>query len=238
MGKLSKVAKKIADAILIKEDFDDDYDEDDEYIKELEEKAKRNKKNSEKEVKNRSSNNSDKKKSFSNRNNDDKPTLKFTRGGKNSSKSDVVKSSKEASRNSFNQKSTYSNSYFPRKLKDAREYDRGYSEEKPVKRRSSSRVNDDYSQINLFKVRNFADAQYVCDMILDGNAIIVDFGGIDGALAQRIMDFIVGCLYSIEGNINSISNTVYLFSPENVDISGEYINMLKKDSYGMPLYNK
>ena len=39
--------------------------------------------------------------------------------------------------------------------------------------------------------------------------------------ARRLIDFLTGVAYSIDGNLRKISNTVYLITPNNVDVSGE-----------------
>ena len=43
--------------------------------------------------------------------------------------------------------------------------------------------------------------------------------GFDPDDAQRIMDFISGCIYAINGKYHQISKYIFIFTPENVDIS-------------------
>ena len=48
--------------------------------------------------------------------------------------------------------------------------------------------------------------------------------GFDPDDAQRIMDFISGCIYAINGKYHQIAKYIFIFSPENVDISGDSLS--------------
>ena len=55
--------------------------------------------------------------------------------------------------------------------------------------------------------------------------------------SQRIMDFISGCIYSIKGQYHQISKYIFIFTPENVDISGDPLG-LDGSSAKMPTINR
>ena len=48
----------------------------------------------------------------------------------------------------------------------------------------------------------------------------------DLELAQRIIDFISGATFAINGNLQKISNYIFLVTPTNVDISGDLQDLL------------
>ena len=50
--------------------------------------------------------------------------------------------------------------------------------------------------------------------------------GIDVELAQRIIDFTSGATFAISGNLQKISNYIFLVTPTNVDISGDLQDLL------------
>ena len=103
---------------------------------------------------------------------------------------------------------------------------------KPVRR------TQDASDISIYKVKDFSDAQIVCDSLSSGRAIIVSFEEISQEDSQRIMDFICGCIYVIDGNIHTISEKIYLFSPKDVDVSGDYMSMVQRNGFGVPTFNR
>lgn len=51
--------------------------------------------------------------------------------------------------------------------------------------------------------------------------VILNMEGMDLGLAQRIIDFTSGCCYAIDGNLQKISNYIFIITPASVDISGD-----------------
>ena len=45
--------------------------------------------------------------------------------------------------------------------------------------------------------------------------------GLDMAIGQRIIDFMSGACYAIDGNLQKVSNYIFILTPKNVDISGD-----------------
>lgn len=113
-----------------------------------------------------------------------------------------------------------------------------YSSYRSQPRRTVSRPVTDSSDINLYRAKGFGDSQTICDKITSGSPILVSLEDVTEAERQRIMDFVCGCIYAIEGNIHPVSEKIYLFSPADVDVSGDYVNLAQKDSFGVPTFNK
>lgn len=93
-------------------------------------------------------------------------------------------------------------------------------------------------EVCICKPKNFGDSTDACEMLLQGRAIVVNLEGIDIMEAQRIMDFISGCIFAISGKMHQISRYIFIFSPENVDISGDYLELSQDDEFGIPTLNK
>ena len=93
-------------------------------------------------------------------------------------------------------------------------------------------------EVCILKPTAFADSQQVCDMLLSGRAAVVNLEGFDPTEAQRIMDFISGCVYAVSGRLHQISRYIFIFSPESIDISGDYLDLLPVEGFGVPTINK
>jgi cell division inhibitor SepF len=50
--------------------------------------------------------------------------------------------------------------------------------------------------------------------------------GLNVEIAQRIIDFASGSCFAISGNLQKISNYIFIISPANVDISGDFQNLV------------
>ncbi len=105
--------------------------------------------------------------------------------------------------------------------------------------RSASAASSSKSlEVSIMKPTRFDDSQDICDMLVDERATVVNLEGIDLALAQRIMDFISGAVYSLNGKIHQISNLIFIVSPENVDISGDYLSYVEQNGFEVPTLNQ
>ena len=93
-------------------------------------------------------------------------------------------------------------------------------------------------EVCIMKPSTFADSQEICDMLLEGRAVVVNLEGFDPLEAQRIMDFISGCVYSINGRLHQISRYIFIFSPDSIDISGDYLDIADEDGFGVPTINQ
>lgn len=93
-------------------------------------------------------------------------------------------------------------------------------------------------EVCIVKPTSFEDSQQVCDILLDGRACVVNLEGFDADEAQRIMDFISGCIFAIEGKLHRISKYIFIFAPANVDISGDYLALLPDDKKNAMTINR
>lgn len=84
-------------------------------------------------------------------------------------------------------------------------------------------------EVCILKPTSFEDSQIICDMLLTGRATVINLEGFDDKLAQRTMDFVSGSVYAINGKLHRISSCIFIVSPDTVDISGDYLDMIKDD---------
>lgn len=68
---------------------------------------------------------------------------------------------------------------------------------------------------------SFEESQGIADQLKNRRPVIVNLENADRNLAKRIVDFISGTTYALNGNMQKVGNGIFLFVPNNVDISGE-----------------
>lgn len=93
-------------------------------------------------------------------------------------------------------------------------------------------------EVCIMKPTTFEDSQDICDMLLTGRAAVINLEGFDVELAQRIMDFISGAVYAMNGKLHQISSYIFIISPDTVDISGDYLDLIPSDGFEVPTLNK
>ncbi|MFV1990152.1 MAG: cell division protein SepF [Acidimicrobiales bacterium] len=69
--------------------------------------------------------------------------------------------------------------------------------------------------------RDFNDAQKVADNFKANNAVIVNLQAVDGDLSRRIIDFSAGLCYGLGGQMEKVTQAVYMLTPDDVEVSAE-----------------
>ncbi len=67
---------------------------------------------------------------------------------------------------------------------------------------------------------SYEDAQNIIDNLKARKPVIVNMEELDVAAAQRILDFISGAIYAINGTIAKISRGIFVVAPNNYDVIG------------------
>ena len=82
-------------------------------------------------------------------------------------------------------------------------------------------------KVVVMQPEEFEDAQEICDSLKSKKPVIVNLEELDVDTARRIIDFLSGAIYSLDGNIQKVSNGIFLVAPYNVDILGNFKDELK-----------
>lgn len=81
-------------------------------------------------------------------------------------------------------------------------------------------------EVTMIKPTSMEDSREVCDYLLAGKAVVLNLEGIHMEVAQRIIDFTSGAAYSIGGNLQKISNYIFIATPQSVELSGDFQDLL------------
>lgn len=88
-------------------------------------------------------------------------------------------------------------------------------------------------EVCVIKPTSVDDAREITETLLSGRTVILNLEGLDLEIAQRIIDFTSGATFAISGNLQKISNYIFLVTPTNVDISGDLQDLLNT-SFDVP----
>ena len=91
-------------------------------------------------------------------------------------------------------------------------------------------------EVCVIRPTSVDDARAITESLLSGRTVILNLEGLDLEVAQRIIDFISGAAFAINGNLQKISTYIFLVTPTNVDISGDLQDLLNT-SFDMPSIN-
>lgn len=77
------------------------------------------------------------------------------------------------------------------------------------------------STIALFEPRMFGDTKEIATQLLSGQAAIINFDQMDNDTARRVVDFMNGAVFAIDGDIQRVGKEIFLCTPANFQIDGK-----------------
>ena len=77
--------------------------------------------------------------------------------------------------------------------------------------------------IVVLKPRCFNNTTEVADQIKQRRPVILDVGNLDPEEARRVVDFIAGTVYGLNGDIQKVSGGIFIATPASYEISGEFL---------------
>ena len=80
-------------------------------------------------------------------------------------------------------------------------------------------------QLVLVRPETFNDAPIIATNLREKRAVVLNLDNVDKALARRVVDFLSGCTYAVDGSVKKVAHATYLFCPSNMEITGDLNNL-------------
>lgn len=83
-------------------------------------------------------------------------------------------------------------------------------------------INGNINQMKvvLLQPTSIEECPKIVDNLKSKKPVIVNLSSLDSDTARKIFDFISGAVYALEGNVQKVANNIFIFAPENVDVTG------------------
>lgn len=92
-------------------------------------------------------------------------------------------------------------------------------------RSSSNPRRQGTMEVCVIRPHSMEESREITETLLENCTVILNMEGLDLDLAQRIIDFSSGSCYALHGNLQKISNYIFIITPPGVDISGDFQEM-------------
>jgi len=82
-------------------------------------------------------------------------------------------------------------------------------------------MNSGKQEVVLFHAKTFDDAAKAADELRKKKAIILNMENVDKSLTRRVVDFLSGSVYALDGRVKKVAQSTYLFCPHNMEVIGD-----------------
>ena len=86
-------------------------------------------------------------------------------------------------------------------------------------------VTSNKIQMILVRPESFNDAPTIAANMRAKKAVVLNLEGVEKNLARRIVDFLSGCGYALDGSVKKVSQSTYVFCPANMEVLGDLKNL-------------
>ncbi|MBR0105131.1 MAG: cell division protein SepF [Firmicutes bacterium] len=120
-----------------------------------------------------------------------------------------------------------------------RDYEPDYQPEqaapKPfgVIRKRATIKNNGQLQVFIASPDDYDKSQEISDYLKARRPVVVNLEKVEYPVAQRIMDFLSGTIYALEGSIQRVTNNIFVLAPDNIEISGDLLSEMKSGGIEM-----
>lgn len=82
--------------------------------------------------------------------------------------------------------------------------------------------------LKVVRPKSYADGPSIADHLAQGSTVVLNIESLDRAGAIRLIDFLMGAIHVLGGDMKSVTKTTLVFAPRNVGVS-EFDNIDEDD---------
>lgn len=84
-------------------------------------------------------------------------------------------------------------------------------------------------QVVLVKPERFDNVSEIAEHLRERRAVVLNLESTNKDVARRLVDFLSGCAYALDGKIKKVAISTYIITPLNVDIVGDLVEELENN---------
>ena len=83
-------------------------------------------------------------------------------------------------------------------------------------------------KVVVVQLQSFEDAKDIADHLKSKKPIVINLENLEKEVSRRVVDFLSGAVYGVDGSIQKVANGIFLIAPNNVGIMGDFNDELRK----------
>lgn len=84
-------------------------------------------------------------------------------------------------------------------------------------------------QVVLVKPEDFQEAAQIADHLINRKTVLLNLEGADREMVRRMIDFLRGVTYALNGTLKRVANGTFIVTPYDVNIIGDVLDELRMD---------
>lgn len=85
------------------------------------------------------------------------------------------------------------------------------------------------SEVCMIIPKEYNDTKEIAEILLSGKTVVLNMEAMNLETAQRVIDFISGACFTMGGNLQKVSKKIIIATPSNVELSGDFTELLGDD---------
>lgn len=98
-------------------------------------------------------------------------------------------------------------------------------------------VSGNSLELKVVKPERFDNVPQIANHLLNRRTVVLNLEETNKETARRLLDFLSGVAYSINGNLKRVANNTYVITPCNVDVSGDQLRDKRPKAESADLYS-
>ena len=79
-------------------------------------------------------------------------------------------------------------------------------------------------EVIVFEPRSYNESKQIAEALKEKKTVILNLQLLDREQSQRVVDFLCGCTYALGGDQRKIGECVFIFTPDNINLSQEMVS--------------
>lgn len=97
---------------------------------------------------------------------------------------------------------------------------------------SMNRITSQFKMV-VIEPKSFDESPRLVDNLKAKKPVIINLEKLESDTARKIFDFLSGATYALNGNVQKIANNIFVFVPENVDVTSS-VDQKTSVNFGEP----
>ena len=86
------------------------------------------------------------------------------------------------------------------------------------------KFDSNLNKVIIREPNEYSDAQDIADCLKENYPVFINLQRLEKSQAKRVVDFLSGTIYAIDGDIKRVGTNLFLCTPKNINVQGKISN--------------